>query len=153
MRRSYLSVLALTAVFIIVFSDSRSQADQSGIAAEVSAAEDKLLKAISEDDWSTALSLMTSDHVAVTPYLPGEADMKTVIEAVTAANFTYSFASDREVVKLGEGVALLKQEKLYKGKIDGVDLPPKVRLSAIWVKIDDVWKQRYYQETAVFEGP
>ncbi|MEM8563744.1 MAG: DUF4440 domain-containing protein [Pseudomonadota bacterium] len=152
MRRSIAKVLALMSAIAIGLISIQSNAESSTVAEEVIAAEEALSKALGSEDWAQVKVLMTPDHVLITPYLPAETDVEAITQAVTSDDFSARLIEERQVVELGEGVALLKQQVAYKGQLNGVILPPKVLAVAVWQKIDGVWRQSYYQETAVFEA-
>ncbi|MEM1155794.1 MAG: nuclear transport factor 2 family protein [Pseudomonadota bacterium] len=152
MRPSIAKALALTSAIAICLISIHANAETNAVTAEVIAAEEALSKALGSEDWDEVKVLMTPDHVLITPYLPAETDVEAITQAVTSDDFSAHLVGERQVVALGDGVALLKQQVAYKGQLNGVLLPPKVLAVAVWKKIDGVWKQSYYQETAVFEA-
>ncbi|MEM8660564.1 MAG: nuclear transport factor 2 family protein [Pseudomonadota bacterium] len=152
MHRSIANAFALASAIAFCLISIQSNAESATVSAEVIAAEVALSKALGSEDWAEVKVLMTPDHVLITPYLPGETDVEAITQAVTSEDFSAHLIGDRQVVELGDGVALLKQDVAYQGKLNGVPLPEKVHAVAIWQKIDGAWKQSYYQETAVFEA-
>ncbi|MEM8563595.1 MAG: nuclear transport factor 2 family protein, partial [Pseudomonadota bacterium] len=141
MRPSIAKALVLTSAIALCLFSIRSNAESNTVAEQVIAAEEALSKALGSEDWDEVKVLMTPDHVLITPYLPAETDVEAITQAVTSDDFSAHLIGERQVVELGEGVALLKQQVAYKGQLNGVSLPPKVLAVAVWQKIDGVWRQ------------
>lgn len=146
-RNLFLTVLALIALAV-----SQAVAASSETKNEIAAAQSQLDAAFASADPDEIRQMVTPDHLAVTPYYPGPTSIDGQIESLAITNFDFLGEENRQVFELSDTVVLITQEKLYTGSYDGVPLPPRVEVSAIWVEVDGRWLQRYYQETEIPAG-
>ncbi|MDA4847453.1 nuclear transport factor 2 family protein [Hoeflea poritis] len=115
--------------------------------AELDAAQTELDKAFATSDPAMIRAMMMPDHVAVLPYLPIESSIDEEIVSLGSVNYAFTGQANRKMFALADDVVLITQEKFYDGTAHGKPLPAKVLVSAIWMKRDGKWLQRYYQET------
>lgn len=145
------AVWNLFAAVFIVFGllVSPATAVSPEIESEIAAAQSRLDTAFANADPDEIREMVTSDHVAVTPYYPGPTSIDGQIAALAGTEFDFLGEENRQIFELSDSVVLITQEKLYTGSRGGVPMPSRVAVAAIWVQIDGKWLQRYYQETAI----
>ena len=115
--------------------------------AELNAAQTELDKAFADADTTQIRAMMMPNHVAVLPYLPIESSIDDELANLGAINYAFTGQKNRQMFALADDVVLITQEKFYDGTAYGKPMPAKVLVSAIWMKRDGKWLQRYYQET------
>ena len=120
--------------------------------AELDAAQTELDKAFAAADPAKIRAMMMPDHVAVLPYLPIESDVDEEIVTLGSINYAFTGQENRQMFALADDVVLITQEKFYDGTAFGKPLPARVLVSAIWMRSDGKWRQRYYQETDATRG-
>jgi ketosteroid isomerase-like protein len=124
-------------------------ADEAATVAELKAAAVELDQAYANEDVATIERMVLPDHVSIAPRYGGAASQDAQIatfEQLERRHFDYS---PIEVALLTPDVALVTFEKSYEGTYKGVPLPSRVVVSEIWLKQDDTWRQRLYQETPI----
>jgi ketosteroid isomerase-like protein len=120
--------------------------------ADLKAARAALEIAFVNQDADAILSLMTPDHIAVTPSFGGVLGREAQAEAMADLKVTFHDVSEPRITMLaGEG-AYVTYEETLKGSFRGKPLPDRVFASELWVKSDGKWLEKAYQET-VIESP
>ncbi|WP_419909530.1 nuclear transport factor 2 family protein [Hoeflea sp.] len=141
---------ALLALSLVAASATLAQADSTVSAetkAELDAAQTELDEAFAASDATRIRAMMMPDHAAVLPYLPIESTIDEEIVSLGSINYAFTGQANRQLFALADDIVLITQEKFYDGTANGKPLPAKVLVSAIWIKQDGKWLQRYYQET------
>jgi ketosteroid isomerase-like protein len=116
---------------------------------EVSAAIGKLNKAFEKGDAAALKQLMTADKVAVTGYYGGAVTRDEQIKSLPKLKLSEYRPGKMRIKLLGKESALVTYELEMKGTFDGKPLAAKSYASAVWVKQAGMWREAYYQETAL----
>ena len=119
---------------------------------EIKRAASVLDQAFTQQDVALINSMVTSDHLATTPYYGKSVDIAEQIETLDDFKARLFDVTNEKVDLLGDGAALIMFEKSYEGTFKGVPLPKRVFVSSLWEKSDGKWLQRLYQETAIDPG-
>lgn len=119
---------------------------------EIKRAASVLDQAFTQQDVALINSMVTSDHLATTPYYGKSVDIAEQIETLDDFKARLFNVTNEKVDLLGDGAALIMFEKSYEGTFKGVPLPKRVFVSSLWEKSDGKWLQRLYQETAIDAG-
>jgi ketosteroid isomerase-like protein len=136
---------ALLAVFVFA---TVGRADDAA-ADDVTAAINKLNKAFEKADAAAIKAGMTADHVAVTGYYGGPVTRDEQIKSLADLKLTEYKSGKMKIKLLGKEGALVTYELETKGTFKGKALPAKNYASAVWVKQAGMWREAYYQETAL----
>ncbi len=94
-------------------------------------------------------ALMTEDHVAITTYYNGATTRAQQVKLLSELKMEEYKTTNMVIKLIGTNTALITYDLEAKGSFKGRPLPPKCVASAIWVKKDGKWKERFYQETPV----
>ncbi|MFO7478037.1 MAG: nuclear transport factor 2 family protein [Methyloceanibacter sp.] len=140
-----LTVFAATAL-------AEAYAGEAGMIAEVNQAAAALDQAFERQDAEAIKKLMTSDHVAVTPYYPGAQNVDEQIASLADLEFAQEIAGEAHVALLGNDAALRTFKAKQKGSFQGRPLPRHVFVTQLMVKQDGAWLERFYQVTALGSG-
>jgi ketosteroid isomerase-like protein len=116
---------------------------------EVSAAISKLNRAFEKGDTDALKQLMTADKVAVTGYYGGPVTRDEQIKSLAELKLSEYKAGKMTIKLLGKEAALVSYELGMKGTFKGKPLPAKSYASAVWVKQAGLWREAFYQETAL----
>lgn len=92
---------------------------------------------------------MTADHVAVTGYYSGPVTRDEQIKSLAELKLTEYKSGKMKIKLLGKEGALVTYDLETKGTFKGKPLPRKNYASAVWVKQAGMWREAYYQETAL----
>jgi uncharacterized protein (TIGR02246 family) len=109
----------------------------------------ELDRAFETGDAETIKSLMTPDHVAVTPYYGAPQTVAEQIASLGDLEYAQTDAGEPAVTLLGPDVAIRTGIAELKGSYKGKPLPPRVFATEIMVKRDGKWLERLYQATAL----
>jgi len=129
-----------------------SVADDAATIEQIKQSASVLDQAFTQQDAALIESMVTSDHLATTPYYRKSLDVAEQIETLDDFKARLFDVTDEKVDLLGDGAALIMFEKSYEGTFKGAPLPKRVFVSSLWEKIDGKWLQRLYQETAIDPG-
>lgn len=149
-RTAAIALACLTVAWSYTASSARAEDDTI---AAVRAAAEALDKAFEDQDPDAILSLTTVDHIAVTPYYRAAYTIEQSLNTLTELNYTITGSDPSVVTVLGPEAALVVQTKTFEGTFRGTAIPPHVYASALWVKRDGAWLEKFYQETAIDDGP
>jgi uncharacterized protein (TIGR02246 family) len=116
---------------------------------EVTQALNTLNAAFAKGDADAIKALMTDDHVAVTSYYGGARTRAEQLKSLADMKVKEYKAGEFKVSKVGKDVALVTYPVTQKGTYKGKDLAAKSLASALWVKAEGKWRERFYQETAL----
>ena len=129
-----------------------ARADDAETIAAINKAASALDQAFEKDDVGSVKSLMTSDHVAVTPYYDGPQSVADQAASLPDLKYGQTILGDVSVAMLGSDAALRSFSAELKGSFKGRPLPNRVFVSSVWVKQDDAWVEKFYQVTALKHG-
>lgn len=108
--------------------------------------------AFAKDDVGTVKQMMTPGHIAVTPYYDGPQSVADQAASLPDPQYGQTIVGDVSVALLGADTALRSFTAELNGSFKGRPLPRRVFVSAIWVKQDGAWVERFYQVTALGHG-
>ena len=129
-----------------------ASADDAATIEEIKRAASVLDQAFTQQDAALIESMVTSDHLATTPYYGRSLDIAEQIETLDDFKARLFDVTNEKVDLLGDDAALIIFEKSYEGTFKGAPLPNRVFASSLWEKSDGKWLQRLYQETAIDSG-
>lgn len=142
-------------VSILIVSALVAFAARAGDAEEIDAinkAAAELDAAFAKDDVGTVKQMMTPGHIAVTPYYDGPQSVADQAASLPDLQYGQTIVGDVSVALLGADTALRSFTAELNGSFKGRPLPRRVFVSAIWVKQDGAWVERFYQVTALGHG-
>lgn len=142
MKKSTLTLLA------VLMAPAAARADDAA-ADEVSAAINKLNQAFEKGDADALRRLMTPDKVAVTGYYGGPVTRDEQIKSLAELKLSEYRPGKMTIKLLGKEAALVSYELGMKGTFKGKPLPARSYASAVWVKQAGLWREAFYQETAL----
>ena len=119
---------------------------------DVRQAASQLDQAFTGQDAALIESMVTSDHLAATPYYRRALTIAEQIETLDAFKARLFDVTGETVDLLGDSAAVITFEKSYEGTFMGEALPARVFVSSLWEKHEGQWLQRLYQETAIDPG-
>ncbi|HSD92758.1 MAG TPA: nuclear transport factor 2 family protein [Methyloceanibacter sp.] len=137
-----LSVVAATALL-------EARAGDAETIAEVNEAAAALDQAFEEQNFENVKKLMSSDHVAVTPYYSGPQGVDSQIASLPDLKFEQEITGEVEVSLIGDDAALRTFKAKQRGSFKGRPIPKHVFVSQLMVKQDGAWVERFYQVTAL----
>lgn len=142
--RMIASLFGLVLLFGATFHAAASDAESIDAVNKVSAAIDQ---AFEQKDATAIKALMTQDHVAVTPYY--DKPMSVAEQTSTLPGFEYKqiTLSGPTVTLLSPDVALRTMTAKLEGQFKGKPLPQRVFITAILIKKNGAWLERFYQAT------
>jgi ketosteroid isomerase-like protein len=126
-----------------------AQAGDAAVDTELTAALARLDGAFSDQDATAIRAMMTPDHTAVTFYYPGPQTVDEQLASLPKLEITFYDATPAHVDMLGQDAALITHEVSYRGTFNGNPVPQRIFASAVWVKLDGGWRERFYQETVI----
>jgi hypothetical protein len=124
-------------------------AEESDVTA-IEAADDvvaKLDEAFEAQDAATIKSLMTPDHLSVTPYYGTPQSVDEVIASLPDLKYEQTDLSEPKVVLLGQNAAMRTLTGKVEGTFKGNAFSEKVFITSIVVKQDGKWLEKFYQGT------
>ena len=128
---------------------SQASAGDADMAKDVNAAAAALDKAFAQSDAAAIKTLMTPDHVSVTPYYDGPQSTDQQIASLPELKFSETIMGAVKVTMLGPDAAMRNFTAQLEGGFKGKPLPSPVYATEILVKRDGVWMERFYQVTAL----
>ncbi|MCP4381581.1 MAG: nuclear transport factor 2 family protein [Hyphomicrobiales bacterium] len=127
---------------------SAAKAEDETVAA-VRAAAEALDRAFEDQDPDAILSLVTEDHVAVTPYYRAPYTNEQSLSTLSELDFTITASDPVAITVLDPNSAIVVQTKTYDGTYREAPIPSHVYATGLWVKRDGNWLEKHYQETAI----
>jgi len=109
----------------------------------------KLDEAFESRDAASAKALMTSDHLAVTPYYDTPQSFDEVVRTLADYKIKQTDLSEPEIVLLGPDHAMRTLTAKLEGKFKDETISDKVFITSILVKQDGKWLEKLYQVTAL----
>ncbi len=126
-----------------------ARADDAATSEAINKAAAALDQAFAKDDAAALKALMTSDHIAVAPYIGGPQSVADQIASLSDLKYEQTIIGDVSVVLLGPEAAMRSFTAEAKGSFQGHPIPRHVFVSAIWVKQNGTWLEKFYQATAL----
>jgi ketosteroid isomerase-like protein len=147
MRRT---AAALTLVLLLSSAGfSCAQADDAATVAAVNAASNALDTAFAARDVDAIRSLMTADHVTVTPYYDGPQSVDDQIASLPKLDYGQTMIGEPSVALLAPDVALRTFVVDMKGSFMGKPLPARAFVNETLIRRDGKWIERFFQVTAL----
>jgi hypothetical protein len=143
-RTGFLAIAMAGAVMTPTFADEA--ADIAAIKAGLATLDD----GFHTGNTDAIRTMMTPDHLSITF---ASNDPQTVDEQLASLPelklIEIYDALPPTIAMLGPDAALVTMEQSYRGTFRGNPVPNRVFISGIWVKGGGVWRERFYQETAI----
>jgi hypothetical protein len=93
--------------------------------------------------------MMTADHIAVTPYYDAPQTVAEQIASLPELKYEQTNIGAVKVDVLGPDAGMRTFTALLDGTYKGKPIPSPAFVTAIMVREDGQWKERFYQVTAV----
>jgi len=143
----------LTAIFLILLATpvdlAVAQASDAETVTAVNTASDALDEAFTVSDADSIRSLMTTDHVTVTPYYDGPQSVDDQIASLPDLKFKQTVVGEPSVALLAPDVALRTFIANLEGSFKGTPLPSRVFVNETLVQHNGEWLERFYQVTTL----
>jgi Domain of unknown function (DUF4440) len=141
------SAISLALCLFAVISPARA-GDAETIAA-INQAAANLDRAFERQDADAIKGLVTSDHMAVTPYYDGPKSAMAQIESLPDLKYEQTIVGEAKIALLGVDAAMRTFEARLAGTFKGKTIPPRAFVTSIMVKEGGAWRERFYQVTAM----
>ena len=142
-------IAAVFCLMILAVTAACGQPDDIATIEAIDNAAAELDEAFETGDAETIKSLMTPNHVAVTPYYGAPQSVAEQIASLGDFEYAQTDAGEPTVTLLGPDVAIRTGIVELKGSYKGKPLPARVFAMEIMVKRDGKWLERVYQATAL----
>jgi ketosteroid isomerase-like protein len=142
------AAIVLSLMMLVAAASTGARAGDAEIEA-INAAAAALDQAFEKQDIEAVKKLMTSDHVAVTPYYRGPQSVDDQIASLPDLDYGQAIVGEVKVELLTSDTALRTFAAKLKGSFKGRPLPRRVFVSEIWVKRDGAWAEKFYQVTSL----
>jgi uncharacterized protein DUF4440 len=96
---------------------------------------------------NAAKALMTPDHLSVTPYYGTPQSVDEVLASLPDLKYAQTDESEPKVVLLGDDAAMRTLTAKVDGTFEGEPFSYKVFITAILVRRNGKWLERFYQVT------
>jgi len=126
-----------------------AQASDAETVTAVNTASDALDEAFTVSDADSIRSLMTTDHVTVTPYYDGPQSVDDQIASLPDLKFKQTVVGEPSVALLAPDVALRTFIANLEGSFKGTPLPSRVFVNETLVQHNGEWLERFYQVTTL----
>jgi len=126
-----------------------AKAGEAKTFATINASSNKLDKAFANRDVEEIKSLMTPDHVSVTPYYDGPQSVADQIASLPELDYGETIVGKPSIVLLSPDVALRTFIADLNGSFKGKPLPARAFVNEILVRRDGRWIERFFQITAL----
>ena len=145
--RTPAALLALM-LFSSVWLSEANAIDAETIAA-INASSNALDNAFAKRDVEAIKSLMTSEHVSVTPYYDGPQSIDDQIASLSELDCGQTIVGKPSIALLAPDVALRTFIADLKGSFKGKPLPSRAFVNETLIKRDGKWVERLYQITTL----
>lgn len=135
-------------LFTSVGGSSVNASDAETFAA-INASSNALDEAFAKRDVGAIKSLMTPDHVSVTPYYDGPQSVADQIASLSELDYGQTIVGKPSIVLLSPDVALRTFIADLNGSFKGKPLPTRVFVNETLVRRDGKWVERFFQITAL----
>jgi len=136
--------LALLACFL-----AAADAKDDAVAPEVEKALNALNAAFKDGKPDVIKSLMTDDHVAITPYYNGPYGVEELLKTLPELKLSEYRSSDVKVRVLDKDAAIVSYSLAMKGTFKAKPVAAKSYAVSVWVLRKGKWLETSYQETAL----
>ena len=126
-----------------------AHADDAETIAAVNASSNALDDAFAARDVDKIRSLMTADHVTVTPYYDGPQSVDDQIASLPELDYGATIVGEPSVVLLSPDVALRTFVADMNGSFKDKPLPARAFVNETLVRRDGKWIERFFQITAL----
>ena len=148
-ERSMRTLVTAISLAILALGAVAARADDAETIAAINAAADALDHAFEQRDAKAIEALMTPDHVAVTPYYDGPQSAAEQIASLPELNYAQENLDEPKVMLLGPDAAIRTFTAELTGTFKGRPLPSPVFVTAIMVRSDGKWREKFYQVTRI----
>lgn len=142
-----------TALLVLVLSLAAGlpqvRAGEAETIAAVNAAAAALDNAFERQSAEEIKHMMTADHIAVTPYYDAPQSVAEQIASLPELKYEQTNIGAVKVDVLGPDAAMRTFTARLEGTYKGKPIPSPAFVTAIMVRQDGQWKERFYQITAV----
>ncbi len=145
--RTLAALLALM-LFSSVWLSEANAIDAETIAA-INASSNALDNAFAKRDVEAIKSLVTSEHVSVTPYYDGPQSIDDQIASLSELDYGQTIVGKPSIALLAPDVALRTFIADLKGSFKGKPLPSRAFVNETLVKRNGKWVERFYQITTL----
>jgi ketosteroid isomerase-like protein len=128
---------------------SSANASDAETIAAINASSNALDSAFAARDVAAIRSLMTPDHVTVTPYYDGPQSVDDQIASLPELDYGETIVGEPSVVLLAPDVALRTFIADLEGSFKGTPLPAHAFVNETLVKRDGKWIERFFQITTL----
>lgn len=143
-------LLALCVAALLTMAASTARADDATTADAVKAVFNALNDAFARNDSDAVKLKMTADHVAVTAYYGAPLSVAEQIASLPDfANFNETPLSKVTVTPLGSDAAAITFTAKDEGTFKGQPLPSPVYVTALYVRHNGQWLEKFYQTTVL----
>jgi hypothetical protein len=139
----------LVLVLCLAASLSQARAGEPETIAAINAAAAALDNAFERQSAEEIKRMMTADHIAVTPYYDAPESVTEQIASLPELKYEQTIVGAVKVDVLGPDAGM----RTFTARLDGTykrkPIPSPAFVTAIMVRQDGQWKERFYQVTAV----
>jgi ketosteroid isomerase-like protein len=126
-----------------------AKATDADTIAAINASSNALDRAFADRNVEAIKSLMTPDHVSVTPYYDGPQSVDDQIASLTKLDYGQTIVGTPSIVLLSPDVALRTFIADLKGSFRDKPLPARAFVNETLVKRDGKWIERFFQITTL----
>jgi ketosteroid isomerase-like protein len=141
--------VVLSLMLLVGAGLDQTNASEAETIAAINASSNALDKAFAEKDVEAIKSLMTADHVSVTPYYDGPQSLDDQIGSLAELDYGETITGEPSVALLAPDVALRTFVADLKGTFKGKQLPARAFVNETLVKRDGKWIERFFQVTTL----
>ena len=144
----YKLVLSLC-VAALIAGVNLARAGEPGIVAAINAASAALDDAFERQSAEDIKRMMTADHIAVTPYYGSPQTAAQQIASLPELKYEQTITGEVRVDVLGPDAGVRTFTARLEGTYKGDPIPPYVFVTSIMVRQDGMWREKFYQVTAL----
>jgi Domain of unknown function (DUF4440) len=153
-QRQWSVVLRTTTVLVLVLlclaaGLSQARAGEAETIATINAAAAALDNAFERQSADEIKHMMTANHIAVTPYYDAPQTVAEQIASLPELKYEQTNIGAVKVDVLGPDAGMRTFTARLDGTYKGKPIPSPAFVTAIMVRQDGQWKERFYQVTAV----
>ena len=135
--------------FFASVGGSGAKASDAETFASINASSSALDEAFAQRDVGAIKSLMTPDHVSVTPYYDGPQSIADQIASLSELDYGQTILGKPSIILLSPDVALRTYVANLKGSFKGKPLPERAFVNETLVMRDGKWVERFFQITTL----
>ncbi|HSA66364.1 MAG TPA: nuclear transport factor 2 family protein [Methyloceanibacter sp.] len=139
----------LVFVFCLAANLPQARAGEAETIAAINAAAAALDNAFERQSADEIKHMMTADHIAVTPYYDAPQTVAEQIASLPELKYEQTNIGAVKVDVLGPDAGMRTFTARLDGTYKGKPIPSPAFVTAIMVRQDGQWKERFYQVTAV----